>query len=416
MTWKRVRELLLESPAWRTMVSVGTTIAAGVLAGTFVYELGTPAGLAWKSYYRTASFYGLLVVALVTYFFNRAVYIHERDVSRFMDDQYCIAYMRSKLLPEAADKYREQIRNGAGGELVPSHQGTEEDSPMRVLAAPTVADKLDALSGTPPLVAGVRAFVSMIEAGPATKEDLLAKLTPQRVDLLQEGIYAFRSGSVRVFFTFADDADGGYVLILDVAEYDSGRPLKAHPRSRATVVSARDPNSNRTLNPHYNRTLNPHYNKTLNPHYNKTLNPHYNKALNPHYNKSLNPHYNKALNPHYNKALNPHYNKTLNPHYNRTLNPFYNRAFGGPFVYDTSMRRKGYFVRADNATLLSFDQHGSFGGYCHRTLENRYLCFDQNGSWQGYLIPASNGVLLRYSTDGEWTGIVVDQADGVTAH
>jgi len=123
MTWNSLRERLIESPAWRTFVSVGTTIAAGVLSGTFVFELITPAGLAWGIFYKTGSFYGLLAVAAITYLYNRAVFLHEQKISRFLDDQYCIAYMRSKLLPEAAEKYREQIRNGAGGELV---QATDE--------------------------------------------------------------------------------------------------------------------------------------------------------------------------------------------------------------------------------------------------------------------------------------------------
>jgi len=31
---------------------------------------------------------------------------------------YCLAYMRSKCLPEAAEKYKEKIRGGEGGELL----------------------------------------------------------------------------------------------------------------------------------------------------------------------------------------------------------------------------------------------------------------------------------------------------------
>lgn len=36
---------------------------------------------------------------------------------RFSDNDYCMAYMRSQCLPEAAEQYKRKIRDGEGGEL-----------------------------------------------------------------------------------------------------------------------------------------------------------------------------------------------------------------------------------------------------------------------------------------------------------
>ena len=113
----RLFDPLIESPLWRTFISVITTVAASVLTGTFVYELSTETGLAWSTFYKIKSFYGLIFVTAILYWHSRALYVREKKLERFMDDEYCIAYMRSKCLPEAADRFKALIREGTGGEL-----------------------------------------------------------------------------------------------------------------------------------------------------------------------------------------------------------------------------------------------------------------------------------------------------------
>lgn len=113
----KMRDAVLESPGWKTAFSTVIPILAGVLAGSFVLEITTPSGLDWMSFYKAPSFYGLLAIAIVTFTFNRETYLYERRVERFLDDDYCRAYMRSKCLPEAAEKYKKLIRDGEAGEL-----------------------------------------------------------------------------------------------------------------------------------------------------------------------------------------------------------------------------------------------------------------------------------------------------------
>lgn len=112
-----LREHILQSPGVRTLLSAVAPIITGLLSGTFVLEITTTSGLAWLLFYKTFSFYALCAVCAVIYWYNRALYLYEREVHRFLEPDYCIAYMRSKCLPEAAERYKVLIRNGEGGEL-----------------------------------------------------------------------------------------------------------------------------------------------------------------------------------------------------------------------------------------------------------------------------------------------------------
>ena len=109
---------VFDSPGWKTLFSVVLPIIAGVLSGTFVAELIGPQGINFKIFYKTYSFYGLTLLTIVIYLYNRAIYLREKEISKFSDADFCVAYMRSKCLPEAAERYKEIIRQGHGGELV----------------------------------------------------------------------------------------------------------------------------------------------------------------------------------------------------------------------------------------------------------------------------------------------------------
>lgn len=69
-------------------------------------------------FYKIKSFYVLLLISAAVYLYYRALYLYEKNIEKFLDDDYCLAYMRSKCLPEAAERYKELIRNGQGGEWV----------------------------------------------------------------------------------------------------------------------------------------------------------------------------------------------------------------------------------------------------------------------------------------------------------
>ncbi len=115
---RKIRDMILESPGWKTFFSVLIPIVVGILSGTFVAEITTPNGLDWSLFTKANSFYGLIAMVIISYLYHHEVYLFEREIERFLDDDYCRAYMRSKCLPEAAERYKELIRSGDKGELV----------------------------------------------------------------------------------------------------------------------------------------------------------------------------------------------------------------------------------------------------------------------------------------------------------
>ena len=117
ITFSNIGAFVLESPGLRTFFSVIIPVASGILSGSFIVEITGSNSLEWSTFYTSYSFYGLGVLCLVMYIYNRLCYQHEKMIDRFLDDDYCIAYMRSQFLPEAAKRYKERIRSGDGGEM-----------------------------------------------------------------------------------------------------------------------------------------------------------------------------------------------------------------------------------------------------------------------------------------------------------
>lgn len=99
------------------MFSVFGTIVVGFFSGTLVTEMTVDGIISWKRFYLTASFYVLVAVAIVLYLYHKARFKMESSVLEFRDADYCVAYVRSKCIPEMAEKWRDRIRTGDGGEL-----------------------------------------------------------------------------------------------------------------------------------------------------------------------------------------------------------------------------------------------------------------------------------------------------------
>lgn len=112
-----IKASILESPGWKTLFSTIIPIIVGILSGVFVAEITIDGFIVWSQAYKAKSAYGLLIVGLASYSYYKAIYLYEKSIEKFLDDDYCRAYMRSKCLPEAAERYKESIRSGNGGEL-----------------------------------------------------------------------------------------------------------------------------------------------------------------------------------------------------------------------------------------------------------------------------------------------------------
>ena len=54
----------------------------------------------------------IVIYTVVVYFYNKLLYFHEKNVLKFLDDDYCLAYIRKECLPEIVNKYKEDIKSG----------------------------------------------------------------------------------------------------------------------------------------------------------------------------------------------------------------------------------------------------------------------------------------------------------------
>jgi hypothetical protein len=270
---------------------------------------------------------------------------------------------------------------------------------MRYLATPEFADKVRALATRPQVAAHVNRALAAIQA--SDRATLMAPGGPLNLRAEMNGIWAMKAGPVRVFLSFGDDGQGEYALLVDLAE------LHHEARTPAPVPLFKDPSRNPALNPKTNPSINPNTNASLNPRFNASINPRFNASLNPRFNASINPRYNASINPRYNASLNPKYNAQLNPRYNATLNPRYNPSYAGPFLFDLSDQREGFFIHASDGMLLQFANDGTFSGYAVPVGSGPFALFDTNAEWKGYLVPTGQGGYLRFDPGAQWTGYVV---------
>lgn len=115
---KNILNAVIASPGWKTLFSAVLPVVSGILSGAFIIEITVGGALDWKLFYKARSFYGLVVLTLITYVYHRLVYRREVEIGKFSDTDFCVAYMRSKCLPEAAERFKQLIREGHGGELL----------------------------------------------------------------------------------------------------------------------------------------------------------------------------------------------------------------------------------------------------------------------------------------------------------
>ncbi len=178
--------------------------------------------------------------------------------------------------------------------------------------------------------------------------------------------------------------------------------------SRIPMSSAsRNPAINGTINPNINGTINPNINGTINPNINGTINPNINGTLNPNINGTINPNINGTINPNINGTINPNINGTINPNINGAINPLINPNFVGLVLYDMSLSKTAYFVKAQNNILLMFDFSNNFIGFCVKVGVDFYNVFDTGNNWIGYLVLNGQNGFNYFSTNANWVGFVI---------
>jgi hypothetical protein len=72
--WNIIKAGIYDSPTWKTTFSILSTIITGVLSGALITEITTPSGIEWSLFYQSTSFYGLLVISILLYLYNKGLY------------------------------------------------------------------------------------------------------------------------------------------------------------------------------------------------------------------------------------------------------------------------------------------------------------------------------------------------------
>lgn len=108
---RQTKDWLLVSPLGKTFGFFISVILSGVFSGALITEITIEGNLDWSTVHEAKSFYVLLGLLIVIYVYNRFLYQEEQSVRKFLDNDYCRAYVKSKALPELAGEYRKIIRD-----------------------------------------------------------------------------------------------------------------------------------------------------------------------------------------------------------------------------------------------------------------------------------------------------------------
>ena len=93
---------LAEVPETRLLVSIITTLIAGVLASAFVVDITVDGKIHWAETAHSRTFYFLMAFAAIWLVLQLVFLDHDRDVAKFADDEHCLAYVRKMQLEAAA--------------------------------------------------------------------------------------------------------------------------------------------------------------------------------------------------------------------------------------------------------------------------------------------------------------------------
>jgi len=251
---------------------------------------------------------------------------------------------------------------------------------MKYVVTPEFATKAAQLDTTER--AALSRTLALLEG--ASSEELLSSQNPAALKALDEGVYATSSGPLRVFVTFSAEEGEPRLILLDLAQLH-----RSDARSRLSLNPIVDPNRNPTINPNRNPTINPNRNPTINPNRNPTINPNRNPMINP----NRNP------------MINPNRNPMINPNRNPTINPARNPSYSGPFIFDLSLDRVGFMVRANDDVVLTFDDASRWTGFCVKLTTGGYAQFKTTNEWVGHLVSAEKG-MVQFDLGGNWIGFV----------
>ncbi|WP_156035602.1 hypothetical protein [Caulobacter sp. UNC358MFTsu5.1] len=111
-TVRRALRAIAASPRWRTALSVLLAISTGLVSGALINEITIENRVNWLFAFKSYNLYILIFFALLNYLYYDSIHKIEVEILKFSDSVFCIAYVRSQLLPDAVEAAKIRIRNG----------------------------------------------------------------------------------------------------------------------------------------------------------------------------------------------------------------------------------------------------------------------------------------------------------------
>lgn len=109
---KKLLNYIKDLPEVRTAIFILSVLISGILCSGFITEITVNGKLNWASFYKTTTFWLICIYSILLYLYNRFLYLHEKNILKFLDDDYCKAYIINQCLPEITDRYKKEIKEG----------------------------------------------------------------------------------------------------------------------------------------------------------------------------------------------------------------------------------------------------------------------------------------------------------------
>ena len=89
-----------------------TSVLIWIFSNTLVTQITVNGEVAWKLIPSTFSFLALIVARASAFWFHRNLLAYETEISAFSDNDFCLAYARSQLLPAQVAASMQAISTG----------------------------------------------------------------------------------------------------------------------------------------------------------------------------------------------------------------------------------------------------------------------------------------------------------------
>jgi len=116
---EKIKKIIKDSPLLKTIIFFLSVLISGILASSFVTEITVNGKIVWAKFYSVLSFYLILSYLILLYLYNKLLYEHEIEQKKFLEKDYVQSYIMSECLPELAERYKRDLKDGKSqGELI----------------------------------------------------------------------------------------------------------------------------------------------------------------------------------------------------------------------------------------------------------------------------------------------------------